>query len=70
MYTANSKLQFINEKGVYELPLMKHERILQFLGTEWKPDDSSLLIVLQYAEHVSTKRSFYINHSELHKGFG
>uniref|UniRef100_A0A3B5PY59 receptor protein serine/threonine kinase n=1 Tax=Xiphophorus maculatus TaxID=8083 RepID=A0A3B5PY59_XIPMA len=62
VYTANWKHQFINEKGVYELPLMKHERILQFLGTEWKPDDSSLLIVLQYAEHGSL-HSFLCKHA-------
>uniref|UniRef100_A0A3B3WRM7 receptor protein serine/threonine kinase n=1 Tax=Poecilia mexicana TaxID=48701 RepID=A0A3B3WRM7_9TELE len=62
VYAENGKHQFMNEKEVYELPLMKHERILQFLGTERKPDDSSLLIVLQYAEHGSL-HSFLCKHA-------
>lgn len=57
VYTAYRKHQFVKEKEVYELPLMKHEGIAQFLGTGKKPDDGSLLIVLQYAEYVSWKRA-------------
>ncbi|XP_047227245.1 bone morphogenetic protein receptor type-2-like isoform X1 [Girardinichthys multiradiatus] len=53
VYPAKWKHHFIKEKEVYELPLMKHEGTAQFLGTGRKPDDGSLLIVLQYAEYGS-----------------
>ncbi|KAM4738330.1 bone morphogenetic protein receptor type-2-like [Anableps anableps] len=62
VYSANWKDQFTKEKEVYELPLMKHESILQFLGTGRKPDDGSLLIVLQYAEYGSL-HSFLCKHA-------
>ncbi|XP_037553093.1 bone morphogenetic protein receptor type-2-like, partial [Nematolebias whitei] len=51
VYPAGWKHKFTTEKEIYELPLMKHSGIVQFLGTGRKPDDGSLIIVLQYAEY-------------------
>uniref|UniRef100_A0A3Q2D340 receptor protein serine/threonine kinase n=1 Tax=Cyprinodon variegatus TaxID=28743 RepID=A0A3Q2D340_CYPVA len=62
VYPANWKHMFIKEKEVYELPLMKHEGIVKFLGTGRKPDNGSLLIVLQYAEYGSL-HSFLCKHT-------
>ncbi|XP_041815598.1 anti-Muellerian hormone type-2 receptor-like [Chelmon rostratus] len=51
------KHKFTAEKEVYELPLMKHAGIVQFLGTGMKPDGGGWLIVLQFAER-GTLHSF------------
>lgn len=56
VYPADWKHKFTTEKEIYELPLMKHSGIVQFLGTGRKPEDGSLRIVLQYAEYVREKR--------------
>lgn len=53
VFPAGWKHIFTAEKEVYELPLMKHAGIVDFLGTGWKPDGGSWLIVLQFAENVS-----------------
>ena len=55
VFPAEWKHTFTAEKGVYELPLMKHAGIVNFLGSGWTPDESSWLIVLQLAEYVSGK---------------
>lgn len=52
VYSAGWKHKFATEKEIYELPLMEHSGIVQFLGAGWKPDDDSWIIVLQYAEFV------------------
>ena len=57
MYPASWRHIFITEKEIYELLLMRHNGIAQFLGTEWKPDDNSWLIVLQHAKYVSLKKN-------------
>ncbi|XP_035994523.1 bone morphogenetic protein receptor type-2 isoform X2 [Fundulus heteroclitus] len=62
VYPANWKHRYFKEKEVYELPMMKHERITEFLGTGRKADDGSLLIVLQYAEYGSL-HSFLCKHT-------
>ncbi|XP_054473773.1 anti-Muellerian hormone type-2 receptor-like isoform X1 [Anoplopoma fimbria] len=50
VFPVGWKHNFTAEKEVYELPLMNHAGIVQFLGSGSKPDGGSLLIVLQYAE--------------------
>lgn len=60
VYPAGWKHKFTTEKEIYELPLMKHRGIVQFLGTGRKPDDGSLIIVLQYAEYVRENHIFRI----------
>lgn len=45
------------EREVYELPLMKHAGIVPFLGCGKKPEGGSLLMVLQFAEHVSDNQT-------------
>ncbi|XP_071349678.1 bone morphogenetic protein receptor type-2-like isoform X2 [Trachinotus anak] len=62
VFPAGWKHKFTAEKEVYELPLMKHEGILHFLGTGREPDGSSWLIVLQFAEYGSL-HSFLCEHS-------
>ncbi|XP_017270513.1 bone morphogenetic protein receptor type-2 isoform X2 [Kryptolebias marmoratus] len=62
VYPAGCKHKFTTEKEIYELPLMKHSGIVQFLGTGRKPDDGSWIIVLQYAEYGSL-HSFLCKHS-------
>lgn len=52
VFPADRKHRFSSEKEIFQLPLMKHAGIVHFLGTGWKPDSSSL-IVLQFAEYVS-----------------
>ncbi|KAK5912246.1 hypothetical protein CesoFtcFv8_002140 [Champsocephalus esox] len=47
------KHTFTAEKEVYELPLMKHAGIVNFLGSGRTPYESSWLIVLQLAEYGS-----------------
>ncbi|KAK1901011.1 Bone morphogenetic protein receptor type-2 [Dissostichus eleginoides] len=53
VFPAGWKHSFIVEKEVYELPLMKHAGIVNFLGSGRTPDESSWLIVLQLAEYGS-----------------
>lgn len=53
VFPAGWKHIFTAEKEVYELPLMKHSGIIDFLGTGRKHDGESWLIVLQFAEFVS-----------------
>lgn len=53
VFPAGWKHVFTAEKEVYELPLMKHSGIIDFLGTGMKHDGKSCLIVLQFAELVS-----------------
>ncbi|XP_033994610.1 anti-Muellerian hormone type-2 receptor-like [Trematomus bernacchii] len=53
VFPAGWKHTFTAEKEVYELPLMKHAGIVNFLGSGWTPDESSWLIVLQLAEYGS-----------------
>uniref|UniRef100_A0A3Q3M244 receptor protein serine/threonine kinase n=1 Tax=Mastacembelus armatus TaxID=205130 RepID=A0A3Q3M244_9TELE len=53
IFPAGWKDKFTAEKEVYELPLMKHAGIVHFLGSGRKPDNSSWLIVLQFAEYGS-----------------
>lgn len=57
VFPAGWKQKFTAEKEVYELPLMKHAGIVNFLGTGRKPDGGSWLIVLQFAKYVSGKQS-------------
>ncbi|KAM9310023.1 bone morphogenetic protein receptor type-2-like [Pholidichthys leucotaenia] len=59
---AGFKQQFITEKEVYELPLMKHHRIVHCLGTGKRPDDSSCFIVLQSAD-CGSLHSFLCQHT-------
>lgn len=53
VFPADWKHKFTAEKEVYELPLMKHTGIVDFLGAGRKPNTDSWLIVLQFAEYVS-----------------
>lgn len=53
VFPASWKRHFTAEKGVYELPLMRHSGIVHFLGTARKPYGDSWLIVLRFAENVS-----------------
>ncbi|XP_045931268.1 bone morphogenetic protein receptor type-2-like isoform X1 [Micropterus dolomieu] len=62
VFPAGWKHIFTAEKEVYELPLMKHAGIVDFLGTGWKPDGGSWLIVLQFAENGSLN-SFLCKHT-------
>ncbi|XP_019952149.1 bone morphogenetic protein receptor type-2 [Paralichthys olivaceus] len=62
VFPAGWRQTFSTEKEVYELPLMKHAAILHFLGTGRKADDSSLHIVLQFAEYGSL-HSFLCKHT-------
>ncbi|XP_070706208.1 bone morphogenetic protein receptor type-2-like [Pempheris klunzingeri] len=62
VFSAGWKHKFTAEKEVYELPLMKHAGIVQFLGTGRKPDENSWLIVLQFAEYGSL-HSFLSKHT-------
>ncbi|XP_075881403.1 anti-Muellerian hormone type-2 receptor-like isoform X2 [Nelusetta ayraudi] len=50
VFPAGWKHIFTAEKEVYELPLMKHSGIIDFLGSGRKEDGESWLIVLQFAE--------------------
>ncbi|XP_029287366.1 anti-Muellerian hormone type-2 receptor-like isoform X2 [Cottoperca gobio] len=50
VFPARWKQIFTAEKEVYELPLMKHAGIVNFLGSGRKPDGDSWHIVLQFAE--------------------
>uniref|UniRef100_A0A672YP78 receptor protein serine/threonine kinase n=1 Tax=Sphaeramia orbicularis TaxID=375764 RepID=A0A672YP78_9TELE len=62
VFPAAWKQKFANEKVVYELPLMNHAGIVNFLGSGRKSDGSSWLIVLQFAEYGSL-HSFLGNHT-------
>ncbi|KAK5872223.1 hypothetical protein PBY51_012943 [Eleginops maclovinus] len=53
VFPAGWKHTFAAEKEVYELPLMKHAGIVNFLGSGRKPDEGSWLIVMQLAEYGS-----------------
>ncbi|KAE8298370.1 TGF-beta receptor type-2 [Larimichthys crocea] len=56
VFPAGWKQKFTAEKEVYELPLMKHAGIVNFLGTGRKPDGGSWLIVLQFAKYLGKLR--------------
>ncbi|TKS70627.1 Bone morphogenetic protein receptor type-2 [Collichthys lucidus] len=62
VFPAGWKQKFTAEKEVYELPLMKHAGIVNFLGTGRKPDGGSWLIVLQFAKYGSL-HSFLCEHT-------
>ncbi|KAM6924806.1 bone morphogenetic protein receptor type-2-like isoform 2-T2 [Xenentodon cancila] len=62
IYPAAWRHKFTKEKEIYELPLMKHSGIAQFLGTGQKPEDDSWFIVLQHAEYGSL-HSFLCKHT-------
>nr|XP_020445009.1 anti-Muellerian hormone type-2 receptor isoform X2 [Monopterus albus] len=53
VFPACWKHKFTTEKEIFELPLMKHDGIVHFLGTGRNLDSSSWLIVLQFVEHGS-----------------
>ncbi|KAK2861904.1 hypothetical protein Q5P01_001437 [Channa striata] len=53
VFPGERKHIFTAEKEVYELPLMKHPGIVNFLGTGRESDCSNWLIVLQYVEYGS-----------------
>ncbi len=55
-FPSGWKNAFRAEKEIFELPLMKHEGIIHFLGTGTKSDGSSF-IVLQFVECVSGNQS-------------
>nr|CBN80846.1 Mullerian inhibiting substance type II receptor [Dicentrarchus labrax] len=65
VFPAGWKHKFIAEKEVYELPLMKHVGIVDFLGTGRKPDGGSWLIVLEFAEKVSGVHKPPVAHRDL-----
>ncbi|XP_061591995.1 bone morphogenetic protein receptor type-2-like [Cololabis saira] len=62
IYPAAWRQTFTKEKEIYELPLMKHNGIAQFIGTGQKPEDNSWFIVLQHADYGSLY-SFLCKHT-------
>ncbi|XP_069580818.1 anti-Muellerian hormone type-2 receptor-like [Brachyistius frenatus] len=62
VFPAGWTQRFSSERQVYELPLMKHDAIVSFLGAGRKHADSSGFIVLQFAEHGSL-HSFLWKHT-------
>lgn len=65
VFPAGWKHIFTAEKEVYELPLMKHSGIIDFLGSGRKQDGESWLIVLQLAECVSGRRLIILKRNNL-----
>lgn len=55
VFPTGWKQRFIMEREVYELPLMKHDGIIHFLGAGTELDGGSGLLVLEFAEYVSSK---------------
>ncbi|XP_061147506.1 anti-Muellerian hormone type-2 receptor-like, partial [Syngnathus typhle] len=53
VFPAGAQHVFTSEKEVYGLPLMRHARIIHFLGTGRRSQDNSWLLFLQFAEHGS-----------------
>ncbi|XP_075997460.1 bone morphogenetic protein receptor type-2-like [Genypterus blacodes] len=53
VFPTGRKETFITEREVYELPLMKHDSIIHFLGEGTKLDGCSGFLVLEFAEYGS-----------------
>ncbi|XP_034023451.1 bone morphogenetic protein receptor type-2-like [Thalassophryne amazonica] len=62
VFPVGCKQNFILEKEVYELPLMKHTGIVHFLGSGRKVDSGDCFLVLELAEYGSL-HSFLCNHA-------
>nr|XP_015823529.2 bone morphogenetic protein receptor type-2 isoform X1 [Nothobranchius furzeri] len=62
VYPADRRSRFAREKKIFELPLMMHRGIVEFLGTGQKPDSGSWFIVLQHAKYGSL-HSFLCKHT-------
>lgn len=57
VFPAGRQREFTSEKEVYQLPLMKHAGIVDFLGAGRKPGGGEWLVVVELAACVSGNKT-------------